>query len=150
MAEDRNRARQISLETRFDDMSQGDTGVRLNDALRKVYDGVNEARFVEKLPAPRNVTATSRTGGVLMTWDAISREYIESLYGARIWRVNEADDPKTQFSENGKRRILVPIVLTTAYFDPTSDTDTYIYWVQWVDLLERVSEAQGGASAAGS
>lgn len=144
-----NRASQLVMPHKFDDLNGREVGPRLTETFDVLYRAVNKDRLVQSLPAPLNLQATSALGGVYLSWEAIAPFYITSLYAAKIWRCLESDDATRRFADNSAKRELVPVILSTAWFDPTSDTNSYVYWVQWIDKLNRVSDPSSGKAAAG-
>jgi len=149
MADDLNRKRQLTIAHRFEDLKARDAGPRLTRVLDSIFSGFNKSRVVLELPPPLGLEAGPALGGVYLTWGDLDVDYLESVYAARIWRVAEAVDSTTRFADNAGRRVLVPAILTTAWYDPTNNVDPYIYWVEWIDRLGRVSQPSNAAIAAG-
>ena len=145
-----NRAVQLNTPPRFEDMTEPEVGARVTTAFDKIYTAHNALVFTDTLPPPSGLTATSKTGGVLLGWEQIAESVQASLMGARIWRAAAAQDSRTEFNLNAAKRVLVPMIYSTAWFDPTSSTASYVYWVQWLDRLGRVTDAAGGKAAAGA
>jgi hypothetical protein len=149
MSDDLNRKRQVTMSHRFDDLKARDAGPRLTRVLDAIFNGFNKSRVIQELPAPAALEAVPALGGVYLTWGALDVGFLESVYAARIWRVLESVDSATRFADNAGRRVLVPALMTTAWFDPTNNLDSYIYWVEWIDKLGRVSQPSNAAIAAG-
>jgi len=148
-SDDLNRKRQLTISHRFDDLKARDAGSRLTRVLDAIFNGFNKSRVIAELPPPAGLEAAPALGGVYLTWGALDVSFLESVYAARIWRVAESVDSETKFSDNAGKRVLVPALMTTAWYDPTNNTDSYVYWVEWIDRLGRVSQPSNAAIAAG-
>lgn len=150
MSEDPMRGRLLVQPHKFETLEGKDDAARLTRILAELYRSINEDRFIDTMPPVTGLVASGKVKGVLLTWTKLDKIYAPSVWGARVWRVLASDDGNKAFFENAKKRVLVDLVMTTAWHDATGNTSSYIYWVQWVDRLERVGLPSGAATAAGS
>lgn len=141
-----NQSRTLRLPRRFDNLDDSDFLTRLNRALLTIEEGINEDRFIEKVPIPSGFAAANLAGGALLRWDGLDSSFANSLWGARIWRAPVAlvGDTILAFRDNRDRRVLVDLALVTSWFDPAPGGADFVYWVQWVDKYGRRSSATPG------
>lgn len=142
-----NKLRRIVQTNKFRDMSGPFVGARLTDDLQNIRAEINRDRAILSLPAPSGLYLISQPGAIELHWNELPESYRKSIDGARIWRARASVDDRKDFYTNQDKQIIVPMIRSTVYTDPVGNTsETFIYWVQWINLDGNPSEPSGGVA----
>jgi hypothetical protein len=147
-SKDSNRVRQVTLNARFENLSHPDTGARISRAFADLQDAINLDRNIAGLPSPTGLTATPKELAIYLQWDELSASFRGSWDGARIWRATVSQDANLDYDLNTKKSVIVSLIRSTNYLDDVgTDSESYIYWVEWINLDGIASGPSAGVKA---
>jgi hypothetical protein len=146
MVKEVGRHRLIPVPKIYDNLSQEQILENLQHDLTSVITEINNDRLIQEISTPSGIAGTFGASVASIYWDDVNDDLRMFLDGARIWRCGPDESEEIEFSANDDKTILVNCMRTTRFNDVGLAAGDYIYWVQWINLDGKVSNAAGGVS----
>ena len=138
--------RTVKVPEKYQNLADPTQSRRISEDIIDIAEQINKNVQVKQIPQPQNFTATAVGTAVVLSWDDVDKDYIDSLHGAKIYRADASLDDTTDFYSNDVRTLVVACSRTTKYTDIEVVAGDWIYWVQWINRDQVGSIIAGGVS----